>query len=182
MRDKPAMQQPAARHDQPVRTQICAMCEEGTATLVNVPQKFQHGSGDQQRTIRAIVPVWSCDRCELEYLDAEGEQAKQEAVYRSMSRLTPAEIKLIRKDAGLNQADFAKKLKVGIASVKRWELGSVIQNEAADESIRQFASVQKALRKPEPQFRSLQQISPHLLLAAKRFSLRHDSPPPSLAA
>lgn len=182
MRDKPAMQQPAARHDQPTRTQICAMCEEGTATLINVHQKFQHGSGDQQRIIRAIVPVWSCDYCELEYLDAEGEQAKQEAVYRSISRLTPAEIKLIRKDAGLNQTEFAKKLKVGIASVKRWEIGSVIQNEAADESIRQFASEQKAPSKPEPQFRSLRNVSPHQLLAAKRFTLRHDGSSQALAA
>lgn len=182
MRDNAAMQQPAARHDQPVRTQICAMCEEGTATLVNVHQEFQHGSGDQQRTVRAIVPVWSCDCCELEYLDAEGEQAKQEAVYRSMSRLTPAEIKLIRKDAGLNQGDFSKKLKVGIASIKRWELGSVIHNEAADESIRQFASEQKALRKPEPLFRALGHVTPRLSFAAKKFSLRYGSSSASLAA
>lgn len=182
MRDNAAMSKPAARHDQPVQTQICALCEEGTATLINVHQEFQHGAGDRQRTIRAIVPVWSCDCCELEYLDAEGEQAKQEAVYRAMSRLTPAEIKLVRKDAEMNQADFAKKLKVGIASVKRWELGSVIQNEAADESIRQFASEQKATRKPEPQFRLLHEISAHQRLAARRFSLRHDSPSASLAA
>jgi putative zinc finger/helix-turn-helix YgiT family protein len=182
MKDNAAMHAHPVRHDLPAPTQVCAMCEEGTATLINVHQEFLHGTGDQQRTIKAVVPVWSCDCCELEYLDADGEQAKQEAVYRSMGRLTPSEIKLIRKGAGLNQADFAKKLKVGIASVKRWELGSVIQNEAADESIRQFAADQKASRRREPQFRCSPAFPAHVLSAAKKFSLRHDSSPAALAA
>lgn len=173
MTDNAAITKRAARHDPPVPTQICAICEEATATLVNVHQEFKHGSGDQQRTIRAIVPVWSCDCCEMEYLDADGEQAKQEAVYRALGRLAPSEIRLIRKEAGLRQGDFAKWLKVGIASVKRWELGTVIQTEAADESMRQFASEQKALRKPEPQFRSMQVVPAHIVAAAKQFSLRH---------
>lgn len=182
MRDNAVMHDREACHDLPAPTQICAMCEEGTATLINVHQEFLHGSGDQQRTIKAVLPVWSCDHCELEYMDAEGEYAKQEAVYRSIGRLTPSEVKLIRKSAGLNQADFAKKLKVGIASIKRWELGSVIQNEAADESIRQFAAEQKASRRREPQFRCSPAFPPHILSAAKKFSLRHDSPPAALAA
>jgi transcriptional regulator with XRE-family HTH domain len=59
------------------------------------------------------------------------------------NRLTPQEIKAIRKAGGLTQAEFAKRLKVGIASIKRWELGLVIQNESADESIRQFEQDRK---------------------------------------
>lgn len=55
-----------------------------------------------------------------------------------MSKLLPDEVRSVRKLAGLTQAEFAQKLNVGIASVKRWETGIVVQHKAADVAIRKF--------------------------------------------
>lgn len=49
--------------------------------------------------------------------------------------LTSVELKASRKRVGMSQSEFAKYLRVGPASVKRWELG-LIQDEAMDELIR----------------------------------------------
>lgn len=53
-----------------------------------------------------------------------------------MSKLSPEQVRAVRKRAGLTQAQFAEKLHVGIASVKRWELGTAVQHKAADMAIR----------------------------------------------
>jgi transcriptional regulator with XRE-family HTH domain len=49
--------------------------------------------------------------------------------------LTTSEIKAARKRLRLTQQQFADRLKAGIASVKRWELGA-IQDESSDLLIR----------------------------------------------
>lgn len=156
-----------------VSTQPCAICEEGLARRVLVHQEFEYGSEGAAKRIRALLPVWSCDECGLEYLDEEGEKAKHAAVCHELGRLSPEEIKAIRKSADLNQTDFAQKLKVGIASVKRWELGGVIQNEAADEIIRRFAAEMKAATPRVPQFTA--KFAPATYQAANRFQLREPS-------
>jgi putative zinc finger/helix-turn-helix YgiT family protein len=176
------MHKHAARHDDPAPTQRCVVCEEGVATLLNLHQEFAHGSGDTARIIRAVLPVWSCNDCGLEYLDAEGESAKQEAIYRAFERLTPAEIRAIRRSSGLNQKEFADALNCGIASVKRWELGTVIQNQAADEGIRKFAAEQKAREKPVPTFPKSPTFPPHVHRAAQNFKLRLGYPKAAMAA
>jgi putative zinc finger/helix-turn-helix YgiT family protein len=56
--------------------------------------------------------------------------------YRSeMGLLTSDQIRGYRESLGLSQQRFAEYLKVGIASIKRWELGGV-QDASSDEHIR----------------------------------------------
>jgi hypothetical protein len=47
--------------------------------------------------------------------------------------LTPAEIAKVRESTGLSRAEFCELTRIGIASLQRWETGSLIQNAANDE-------------------------------------------------
>ena len=49
--------------------------------------------------------------------------------------LTSGEIRQRRQQLGMSQADFAEYLRVGVASLKRWEMGKV-QDESSDELMR----------------------------------------------
>lgn len=59
--------------------------------------------------------------------------------------LTGTEIREIRRQLGMTQPEFAEYLGVGVASVKRWELGR-IQEKAMDELIRLKTDRGAALR------------------------------------
>lgn len=59
--------------------------------------------------------------------------------------LTSQEIRFIRNRLGMSQEDFAKYLNVGVASVKRWELGKV-QDKSSDELIRLKSSLTRAVQ------------------------------------
>jgi putative zinc finger/helix-turn-helix YgiT family protein len=59
------------------------------------------------------------------------------------SLLTAKEIQKIRTSLGMSQDEFAKYLNVGVASVKRWELGKA-QDRSSDELIRIKCSLPRA--------------------------------------
>lgn len=85
------------------------------------------------------VEATVCDRCGFQVLTEEQSAAytvKISDAYREQhGLLTSLQLKRIRERLGMTQKEFAKYLKVGIASVKRWEAG-LIQDEAMDELIR----------------------------------------------
>lgn len=151
-------------------TEKCKMCEEGEATRSYAVQEFEYGSGKDAVILSAHVPVWSCVTCDLQYVDAEGERAQHEAVCRHLGRLTPSEIKVTRISAHLTQKEFADTLQCGIASLKRWEAGALVQGRAADASIREFQAHAKRTKPPEPAFRT--PISDAQRAAARSFNLR----------
>jgi len=80
-----------------------------------------------------------CDNCRWETQDIAGaaELARQATdVYRRKHHLlTGEEIRLRRERLNLSQEGFSEWLRVGVASVKRWE-GAQVQERAMDELIR----------------------------------------------
>jgi len=88
-------------------------------------------------TIRTEVMV--CPKCNFQVLTDEQSAAYTIAIadaYRAAhGLLTTRELKDARKRMHMSQRAFAKFLKVGEASVKRWEAG-LIQDEANDQLIR----------------------------------------------
>jgi len=80
-----------------------------------------------------------CDRCGFQVLTEEQSAgytaAISDAYRRKHGLLTSEELREARKQLGLSQVQFAKYLKVGVASVKRWEAG-LIQDQVLDELIR----------------------------------------------
>jgi len=59
--------------------------------------------------------------------------------------LTSSEIRKTRSELGMSQEEFAEYLSVGVASVKRWELGKV-QEKSMDDLIRIKCSLPSARR------------------------------------
>jgi len=88
-----------------------------------------------------------CDRCGFQVLTEEQSAAYTAAISDAYRRkhglLTSEELREARKRLGLSQVQFAKYLKVGVASVKRWEAG-LIQDEALDELIRLKTDLESA--------------------------------------
>lgn len=80
-----------------------------------------------------------CNRCgEALFDDAQADAytiAGSDAYRRAHGLLTTAEIKAARIRLRLTQQQLAERLKVGVASVKRWELGA-IQDESSDQLMR----------------------------------------------
>ena len=80
-----------------------------------------------------------CDRCGFQILSEEQSAAYTIAsadAYREKHKLlTTKELKEVRRRLGMSLRAFAKYLKVGEASPKRWEAG-LVQDEAMDELIR----------------------------------------------
>jgi putative zinc finger/helix-turn-helix YgiT family protein len=80
-----------------------------------------------------------CDRCGFQALSEEQSNAytmKSADAYRRRHKLlTSKALKAIRRLLGLSQQCFAAFLKVGVASVKRWETG-LVQDASHDQLIR----------------------------------------------
>lgn len=126
-------------------------------------ETFHYGAGRDAVTLTARVPVFSCADCDLEFTDSQAEEIRHEVVCIHLGVLTPAEIKSIRSHLSLSQAQFAELTEIGVASLKRWETGDVIQNKSMDKYlrlIRRFDSardLQSALTRvefPTPTFRT----------------------------
>lgn len=90
-------------------------------------------------TLELLLPAHVCNKCEEALMDSEQMSALRKAAadkYRSShSLLTSQEIVTLRKNLGMSQKEFACHLKVGEASIKRWET-YYVQDEGPDEHIR----------------------------------------------
>ena len=91
--------------------------------------------------IEYFTEAFVCPKCGLEVGTVQSAGALQRAVadaYRSkVGLLTGEEIKSLRKTKGLTQDKLSKMLKVGIASIKRWEAGA-IQSSSMDHTLRTY--------------------------------------------
>ncbi len=113
----------------------CFECGEGR--LRRGPARIQEDFRGEKVTVEMEALV--CPKCGYQTIPADkaGEFGRLlvQAYQEKRGLLTGAEIRRRRERLGMSQEAFAKWVKVGIASVKRWELGSV-QDEAMDELIR----------------------------------------------
>jgi len=113
----------------------CLKC--GKATLARkaarLPGALRGG------TFRVEMEALVCPRCGYATVDGKDMPEYMRLVadaYRCKhGLLTSEEIRRRRKRLGMSQAAFAKHLRVGVASVKRWEMGKV-QDSSSDELIR----------------------------------------------
>lgn len=89
--------------------------------------------------IAVEAEAYVCRKCGLEAGTPQTAGALQRAIadaYRAkQNRLTSEEIKNLRKSCNLTQHQLAEKMRVGIASIKRWETGTV-QSASMDHALR----------------------------------------------
>jgi len=114
---------------------LCFDCGEGRMKLRDtaITEEFRG------ETVTVAIEALVCAKCGYRSIpgDKIGLYGKLlvEAFREKRGLLTGPEIRRRRELLGMSQEAFADWLKVGIASVKRWELGAV-QDEAMDELMR----------------------------------------------
>jgi len=113
----------------------CPDCNSEDISQHTSTQDFEYGLGDQRTVLSAIFPVFHCNNCSFEFTDSRAEKARHDAVCRHLGVLTPSEIIAIREQRELTRAEFADLGGFGLASLQRWESGSLIQNAANDRLI-----------------------------------------------
>jgi putative zinc finger/helix-turn-helix YgiT family protein len=113
----------------------CFQCEKGK--MVSQPTEMKAHVRGEEVPVRAEAMV--CRRCGFQVLTDEQSNAftiaSADAYRQKHNLLTTKELKEIRERLGMSLRAFAKYLRVGEASPKRWEAG-LVQDEAMDELIR----------------------------------------------
>jgi putative zinc finger/helix-turn-helix YgiT family protein len=116
---------------------VCDCCGEESVRLRYDTERFNYKTEhDRIVELSAQVPVWACESCGEQYTDADAEEIRHATVCGYLGRLTPVEIKELRENIGCSQTQFANLTGFGVASVKRWESGSLIQGLAQDRYLR----------------------------------------------
>ena len=82
------------------------------------------------------LPVHVCPSCGFECLDHEGQTLQHEAVCAHLGRLSPNDVRGIRKKYGMSRDAFSKVTGLGEATLNRWENGNLIQSPANDRYLR----------------------------------------------
>ena len=113
----------------------CFQCGKGKMTS-KVAEMTARVRGEE---IPVRTEAMLCNRCGFQVLTDEQSDAytiaSADAYREKHGLLTSRELKEIRSRLGMSQQSFARFLKVGVASVKRWEAG-MVQDEAMDELIK----------------------------------------------
>ena len=112
----------------------CFQCGKGkmTSKVTDMTARIR----GEEIPVRAQATV--CNKCGFQVMTDEQSAAytmvSADAFREKHGLLTSNEMKTLRRRLGMNQQAFAKYLKVGVASVKRWEAG-LVQDDAMDELI-----------------------------------------------
>lgn len=134
----------------------------------------------RDKTVKVTFEGFSCPECGFRAVDmnrmAEYGRSVSDAYRRSESLLTSDEIRSAREQLAMSQGAFADYLGVGIASVKRWELGQV-QERSMDKLLRLMTDPVYALVQAATLRRSLQprQLQPPVQRSAPRIRARGSS-------
>lgn len=115
---------------------ICEECGEKSSVLGWHDTSFAYLHAGKEIQLTARVPAWECAACGDAYSDSSAEEIRHEVVCRYLGRLTPDDIVELRNGRGLTQVQLAELTGLGVASIRRWELGNQIQTESVDRALR----------------------------------------------
>ena len=150
---------------------ICYSCGSGHMRISSETQQFAYRDGERDVLLTVVLPIEHCESCGESFVGADAEIAQHAAVCHYLGRLTPAEIRELRKSLRMNQADFAAKVGVGTASIKRWEAGNLIQSASMDRLLRSvIESGAQTSVSFNPVFRT--RIQKYMIADSKTFELR----------
>jgi putative zinc finger/helix-turn-helix YgiT family protein len=106
-------------------------------------ENYRYDASGLPNIVLVDIPVSRCAECgheEVHISNIEGlHRALALAVVRKRERLTPAEIRFLRKYLGLSGADFAQHIGVSAETVSRWEQGRTAMGQTADRFLRWLA-------------------------------------------
>jgi putative zinc finger/helix-turn-helix YgiT family protein len=162
-------------------SELCPNCDAKTAQKKIRSQQFEYGVGDERVILSAQVPVWTCTECSYSFTDEDAEVIRHETVCHHLNLMTPREIVQMRGALGITQKELAELTKLGDASIKRWESGSLLQSSSANMLLRlcenylsrmimQKIASERGSDTNEPRFRTT--ISESQRIVALNFRLR----------
>jgi putative zinc finger/helix-turn-helix YgiT family protein len=116
---------------------VCDCCRAQAVWMSYATEHFNYKTEQGEVVeLSAQVPVWTCEACGDRYTDHRAEEIRHARVCEFLGRLTPAEIRELREAIGYTQSQWADLTGFGVASVKRWESGALIQGLAQDRYMR----------------------------------------------
>lgn len=164
----------SGRHANRRVAEECVSCGEAAAHRAVVRQEFAYRDGAHEVILHADIPVMQCEACGESFTAEGAEEAQHAAVCHYLGRLAPAEIRALRERLGLSQARLAERTQIGIASIKRWEAGSHIQNASLDRQLRALDLDAAAAPRSRRGFTFHFEPDDEAIDASHRFDLRPD--------
>lgn len=113
----------------------CGHGGEGALVRKRVTHRWQEGV-HEKRQYSAELDVVACTKCGAEVIDEYARLQQHEVWCNDNGLLGPRAIRDLRERLKLSQEDFAKLLRLGPASVRRWERGVTVQNASLDSLMR----------------------------------------------
>jgi putative zinc finger/helix-turn-helix YgiT family protein len=118
----------------------CPVCGEAEPQPQVRTERFEHDGEDGKILVVAEnVPVNVCPACGETFSGPEAGRIRDRALARALGLLSPDEIRALRSQFGMSQAEFARLTGIGEASISRWERGQLIQSRAFDRYLRLLA-------------------------------------------
>ncbi len=114
---------------------LCPDCGSDKVVEQNIEQRFPYGHSNKETILTAVMPVTVCQNCGYKTFDERGEVARHAAICKHLGVFSPNEIAHARQSVQLSRSEFADIGGFGIASLQRWESGSLIPNSANDRLI-----------------------------------------------
>lgn len=150
----------------------CILCGDQAARPSIADQQFVYRDGGREVVLHAKIAIIHCETCDEAYTAAGAEEAQHEAVCAYLGRLSPTQIRALRERLNLSQARLAELTQIGIASIKRWESGSCIQNASLDARLRALDVEETSVPAPRSRFKFRFEPTPDAVDASRIFSLR----------
>lgn len=118
---------------------LCPRCGQETVNPTSVDyrttRKYEGRSYDLNVT---GLRVLQCGNCGERLFGNEAGDQIERAFRATLGLLQPEEIRNGREELGLNQKEFAAKLRIAEESLSRWESGALVQPRQADTLIRLY--------------------------------------------
>ena len=119
----------------------CPVCGRAELRRLTRTEHFEYEADHEKIQVKAgDVPVEVCDACGETFSGPDAWRIRDEAICRALGLLTPREIRALREQLGLTQAELARVTGIGEASISRWERGQLIQSRALDRYLRLLAA------------------------------------------
>jgi DNA-binding transcriptional regulator YiaG len=119
----------------------CRHSGDGALVRQRINHRWEEGV-DEKRQYSAEIDVIACTKCGAQVIDEYARLQQHEVWCKDNGLLGPRAIRDLRRGLALTQEDFAKLLRLGPASVRRWERGITVQNASLD-------SFMRLLKRPE---------------------------------
>ena len=169
----------------------CPMCSSQSVVTRFESETFEYGSKKENAIkLTASIPVRTCNECGFEFTDIDAEDIRHSVVCKHLGRITPLDIRGLRKGYDLTRKKFSELTLLGEASLARWETGELIQNAAYDQFLyllkfrdnidrlyqrhsikeKEYKEVETGVRKKSAKFRVLTDMQ-ELTRKAKEFRL-----------